>query len=97
MTIQRTTFMQIRFEKNGVANLNIFSALGKTPVKLRNKQNAIIRISKVGEQFTVYVKIYSEFARATRDIEYFDTFDGAFANASQITTMLIKHGFKAVR
>lgn len=97
MTIQRTTLMQIRFEKDGVANLNIFSALGKTPVKLRNKQNATIRISKVGEQFTVYVKIYSEFSRAMRDIEYFDSFDKAFSNVSKLTTELIKNGFKAVR
>lgn len=97
MTIQRTTLMQIRFERDSVANINIFSALGKTPVKLKNKQNATIRISKVGEQFTVYVKIYSEFSRAMRDIEYFDSFDKAFSNVSELTTELIKNGFKAVR
>lgn len=97
MTIQRTTLMQIRFEKDGMANLNISGVLGNISMNLKNKQNATIRISKVGEQFTVYVKIYSEFSRAMRDIEYFDSFDKAFSNVSELTTELIKNGFKAVR
>lgn len=96
MTNRRTTIAQIRFEKNETATLQISGILGNFSLGMKDKKNAVIRVSQIGNQFTVYVKAYSKVKQTFRDIKYFDNLESAVLNANKLVEILIQNGFKIV-
>ena len=97
MTNRRITIMQTRFEKTETGAIKISGILGNFSFGMKDKQNAVVRVSQIGNQFTVYVKAYSNVKQTFRDISYFDSLEGAILNANKLVGMFIEHGFKIVR
>lgn len=95
-TQRRITITQTRFEKSATTRLEISGILGNLNMSLKDQQKAVVRISQIGDQFTVYVKIFSEMKKTFRELKYYDTLTEATKSANKYGAILIEHGFEVV-
>lgn len=97
MTNRRTTIAETRLEKNETAALVISGFLGNYRLTGNDTIKAVVRISKIGNKFTVYVKAYSRIRDTFRSVESFDTIEKAILNSNKCISMLIEEGFSIIR
>lgn len=91
---RRITITETRFEKNETASLEISGALGSLSLKRPDTIKAVVRISQIGDEFTVYVKAYSRTRETFRNLESFGSIEEAISSANEFSAVLIQKGFK---
>lgn len=89
---RRITITETRFEKN--CSIELSGALGTISLKSPDTIKAVVRISQIGDEFTVYVKAYSRNRNTFRNLESFDSIKEAISSANEFSAVLIQKGFK---
>lgn len=55
---------------------------------------AVVRISQIGDEFTVYFKAYSRTCETFRNLESFGSIEEAVLSANKFAAIMIEEGFK---
>ena len=92
--MNRITITETRFEKIADSTLEISGFLGNISIDRKEESNAVVRISQIGDEFTVYYKAYSNTKKTIRNLYHFETIEEAVLKANEFTTLFITHGFK---
>ena len=92
--MNRITISETRFEKIADNTLKISGVLGNISVDRKEESIAVVRISQIGDEFTVYFKAYSNIKKTIRNLYHFETIEDAVLKANKFTTLFITNGFK---
>lgn len=92
--MNRITITETRFEKIADSTLEISGFLGNISIDRKDESKAVVRISQIGDEFTVYYKAYSNTKKTIRNLYHFETIEEAVLKANEFTTLFITHGFK---
>ena len=93
----RITIAETRLEKNETTALEISGCLGNFRLSGNDTIKAVVRISKIGNEFTVYVKAYSLTRKMFRSLKSFDCIEKAVLNSNKYVALLIEQGFSIIR
>lgn len=92
--MNRITISETRFEKIADNTLKISGVLGNISIDRKDESKAVVRISQIGDEFTVYYKAYSNTKKTIRNLYHFETIEEAVLKANEFTTLFITNGFK---
>ena len=92
--MNRITISETRFEKIADNTLKISGVLGNISVDRKEESIAVVRISQIGDEFTVYFKAYSNIKKTIRNLYNFETIEDAVMKANEFITLFITNGFK---
>lgn len=94
--MKRSTIVESRFSKSAVGSLSITGILGDITIGNNEISKAVVRVSKSGEQYTVYYKAYSNIKPTIRNLFYFNTLDDALNYADEYSRLFLNNGFKQI-